>query len=91
MSKKIDAFITSRPFLTFLYHFIRAYAWTFRLKVENEAPWMAYHRNGDLIDHTAPPVAEDNRHDPHRFIHDGFVKSPDAALRFILRHCGVRR
>jgi len=22
--------------------------------------------------------------------HDGFVKSPDAALRFILRHCGVR-
>jgi hypothetical protein len=22
---------------------------------------------------------------------DGFVKSPDAALRFILRHCGVRK
>ena len=22
---------------------------------------------------------------------DGFVKSPDAALRFILRHCGVFR
>jgi hypothetical protein len=22
---------------------------------------------------------------------DGYVKSPDAALRFILRHCGVRR
>jgi hypothetical protein len=22
---------------------------------------------------------------------DGFVKSPDAALRFILRHCGVRQ
>jgi hypothetical protein len=21
---------------------------------------------------------------------DGFVKNPDAALRFILRHCGVR-
>ena len=22
---------------------------------------------------------------------DGFVKSPDASLRFILRHCGVRK
>jgi hypothetical protein len=27
----------------------------------------------------------------HLIILDGFVKSPDAALRFILRHCGVRQ
>ena len=49
MSKRIDAVITSRPFLAFLYRFIRAYAWTFRLEVENEAPWMAYHRNGGRV------------------------------------------
>jgi lysophospholipid acyltransferase (LPLAT)-like uncharacterized protein len=49
MSKKIDAVITSRPFIAFLYRFIRAYAWTFRLEVENETPWMAYHRNGGRV------------------------------------------
>jgi hypothetical protein len=26
-----------------------------------------------------------------RVIPDGFVKSPDAALRFIISHCGVRK
>ena len=49
MSKKIDAFITSKPFLTFLYHFIRAYTRTLRLEVENEATWMAYHQNGGRV------------------------------------------
>jgi lysophospholipid acyltransferase (LPLAT)-like uncharacterized protein len=49
MSKVIDAVITSKPFLAFLYRFIRAYAWTFRLEVENEAPWMAFHRNGGRV------------------------------------------
>ncbi|MCX5818677.1 MAG: lysophospholipid acyltransferase family protein [Deltaproteobacteria bacterium] len=49
MSKRIDAVITSRPFLAFLYRFIRAYAWTFRLEVENETPWMAFHRNGGRV------------------------------------------
>jgi hypothetical protein len=49
MSKGIDAVITSKPFLAFLYRFIRAYAWTFRLEVENEAPWIAYHRNGGRV------------------------------------------
>jgi lysophospholipid acyltransferase (LPLAT)-like uncharacterized protein len=49
MSKIIDTVITSRPFLAFLYRFIRAYAWTFRLEVENEMPWMAFHRNGGRV------------------------------------------
>ena len=31
---------------------------------------------------TAPPL---------QYNHDGFVKSPDASLHFILRHCGVRK
>lgn len=49
MSKRIDAVITSRLFLAFLYRFIRAYAWTFRLEVENETPWMAYHQSGGRV------------------------------------------
>jgi lysophospholipid acyltransferase (LPLAT)-like uncharacterized protein len=49
MSKKIDAVITSKPFIAFLYRFARAYTWTFRLEVENEAPWMAYHQNGGHV------------------------------------------
>jgi len=49
MSNRINAVVTSKPFLAFLYHFIRAYAWTFRLEVENEAPWMAFHRDGGRV------------------------------------------
>jgi lysophospholipid acyltransferase (LPLAT)-like uncharacterized protein len=49
MPRKIDALLTSGPFLAFLYRFIRAYAWTFRLKVENEAPWMDFHRMGGRV------------------------------------------
>jgi len=49
MSRRTDIIIMSKPFLAFLYRFVRAYAWTFRLEVENEAPWMAHHRNGGRV------------------------------------------
>ena len=49
MSRKTDIVILSKPFLAFLYRFIRAYAWTFRLEVENEAPWMAHLQNGGRV------------------------------------------
>jgi lysophospholipid acyltransferase (LPLAT)-like uncharacterized protein len=49
MSRRSDIIIMSKPFLAFLYRFVRAYAWTFHLEVENEAPWMMYHRNGGRV------------------------------------------
>ena len=49
MSRKTDIVILSKPFLAFLYRFIRAYAWTFRLEVENEAPWMTHLQNGGRV------------------------------------------
>jgi lysophospholipid acyltransferase (LPLAT)-like uncharacterized protein len=33
----------------FLYHFIRAYCWTFRFRVENEKPWLEYLQNGGRV------------------------------------------
>ncbi|MCX5919676.1 MAG: hypothetical protein NTX30_23765, partial [Deltaproteobacteria bacterium] len=33
-----------------------------------------------LIDHTAPPVAADDRHDPHRFIHGFYRDSNGTAV-----------
>jgi lysophospholipid acyltransferase (LPLAT)-like uncharacterized protein len=49
MSRRTDTIIMSKPFLAFLYRFVRAYAWTFRLEVENEAPWIMYHQNGGRV------------------------------------------
>ncbi len=49
MSRNTDIVILSKPFLAFLYRFIRAYAWTFRLEVENEAPWMTHLQNGGRV------------------------------------------
>lgn len=31
------------------YRLIRAYSWTFTLRVENEEPWLAYRRNGGRV------------------------------------------
>ena|GEM_PF-4223270 len=42
-------FITSNLGLSFLYRFIRAYSWTFRLKVENETQWMDYLKSGGAV------------------------------------------
>lgn len=32
-----------------LYYFIRAYSWTFKLKVENEKPWLEHLQNGGRV------------------------------------------
>jgi len=49
MSNIINTFITSAPFLAFLYLFIRVYSWTFRLQVENETVWKEYHKKGGTV------------------------------------------
>jgi lysophospholipid acyltransferase (LPLAT)-like uncharacterized protein len=49
MSKILDKFITSAPFLAFLYLFIRLYSRTFRFRIENEAAWKVYHRMGGTV------------------------------------------
>ena len=49
MGLKSYRIITSGPGLTFLYRFIRAYSWTFRLTVENETSWMTYMQNGGAV------------------------------------------
>jgi lysophospholipid acyltransferase (LPLAT)-like uncharacterized protein len=32
-----------------LYYLVRAYSWTFRLRVENENPWLEYKQNGGRV------------------------------------------
>lgn len=49
MANKPKPFMTSRPALSFLYRFIRAYSATFRLTVENEGKWMDYLRGGGKV------------------------------------------
>ncbi len=50
MSKKLKfAIITSKPFLFFLYWFIRLYSATFRLTVENEKQWLNHIHNGGRV------------------------------------------
>lgn len=49
MSKKYLVVVKSKPFLSFLYRFIRAYSWTFRLTVENEEAWMDYLKGGPTV------------------------------------------
>jgi hypothetical protein len=41
--------VTSDMTLALLYYFIRAYAWTFRLRIENEKEWMDYHAGGGTV------------------------------------------
>jgi len=43
------AIITSRPFIAFLYRFIRLYSSTFRLTVENEQAWMDHIKKGGRV------------------------------------------
>lgn len=49
MSKKIDTILTSKPFIGFLYRFIRLYSATFHLSIENESPWMDHLKNGGHV------------------------------------------
>ena len=49
MGIKLNRFLTSELFISFLYRFCRVYSWTFRLKVENEKEWINYLKNGDAV------------------------------------------
>ncbi|MBW2674261.1 MAG: lysophospholipid acyltransferase family protein [Deltaproteobacteria bacterium] len=50
MTKKIKfAILTSRPFIAFLYRFIRLYSFTFRLTVESEQAWMDHIKEGGRV------------------------------------------
>ena len=41
--------ITSRPFIAFVYRFVRLYSLTFRLTVENEQAWMDHIKRGGKV------------------------------------------
>ena len=49
MRIKLNRFLASDLFISFLYRFARAYAWTLRLKIENENEWMDYLKNGGTV------------------------------------------
>ena len=49
MSKSLNSFLASTPFLFFLYFFIRFYSLTFRFKVENEKGWKDFHEDGGAV------------------------------------------
>jgi len=49
MSKIVKKTISSNWFQGFIYRFIRLYASTYRLTVENEDEWMAYIKNGGRV------------------------------------------
>ncbi|MFW6081581.1 MAG: DUF374 domain-containing protein, partial [Desulfosalsimonas sp.] len=41
--------LRSKAFIRFLYHFIRIYSLTLRIRVENEAPWMGHLAGGGRV------------------------------------------
>ncbi len=43
------AVVTSKPFLAFLYWFVRIYSATLRVTVENETPWIDYLERGGRV------------------------------------------
>ena len=45
----IQRLLRSKVTLALLYHFIRSYSWTFRLKIENEQEWMDHHQRGGAV------------------------------------------
>ena len=49
MFKKIRNAITSQLATALLYRLIRAYSWTFHIKVENEDGWLTYLENGGRV------------------------------------------
>ena len=49
MFKKIRNAITSQLATALLYRLIRAYSWTFRIKVENEDSWLTHIKNGGTV------------------------------------------
>jgi lysophospholipid acyltransferase (LPLAT)-like uncharacterized protein len=49
MRKILNRLFASELFISFFYRFARAYARTFRIKIENEAAWMDYLKNGGTV------------------------------------------
>ncbi len=49
MKPNFRKFIATPAFIDFLYRFIRLYSHTFRLTVENEAPWLAHLDTGGKV------------------------------------------
>jgi lysophospholipid acyltransferase (LPLAT)-like uncharacterized protein len=46
---KLNSFLRSELFISFLYRFARAYLRTLRIKIENENEWMDYLNNGGAV------------------------------------------
>jgi lysophospholipid acyltransferase (LPLAT)-like uncharacterized protein len=49
MFKKLKFIIYTRPFILFVYYFIRIYSMTFKLRVENEGHWQMLRRQGTPV------------------------------------------
>ncbi|MBF0302245.1 MAG: lysophospholipid acyltransferase family protein [Desulfamplus sp.] len=49
MLKKFKFIIYTKPFIAFIYFFIRMYAMTFRFKVENEEKWKKHLKEGKTV------------------------------------------
>ncbi len=49
MKFNLKRLLKSELFIAFVYRFIRAYAWTFRLRIENEMKWQAHIHNGGSV------------------------------------------
>ncbi len=45
----LNKVLTSPWFIGFLYRFVRCYAWTFRLRVENEQEWIGHIEGGGTV------------------------------------------
>jgi len=48
MFKKYRYLLTDK-LQSLVYYLIRAYSWTFRLRIENEKPWIDYLQNGGIV------------------------------------------
>jgi len=49
MFKRLKFIIYTRPFIVFIYYFIRVYSMTFRLKIENEDRWQNLREQGTAV------------------------------------------
>ena len=49
MDVNLNRVLTSQWFIGVLFRIVRAYAWTFRLRIENEQEWKAHIDNGGTV------------------------------------------
>jgi len=49
MFKRLKFIIYTRPFIVFIYYFIRVYSMTFRLKIENKDRWQNLREQGTAV------------------------------------------